>query len=85
MEELRSRQVRNLLAMTLLSMGVPMLLMGDELRRTQDGNNNGYCHDDATTWVDWSLLDRTPTSTTGRAGSSPPANGSSSFWVTWAT
>ncbi len=44
--------------MTLLSMGVPMLLMGDEVRRTQDGNNNGYCHDDATAWFDWSLLDR---------------------------
>ena len=55
-EALRSRQVRNLLALTLLSMGVPMLLMGDEVRRTQGGNNNAYCHDDATAWFDWTDL-----------------------------
>jgi isoamylase len=51
---LRSRQVRNLLALTLLSVGTPMLLMGDELGRTQRGNNNPYCIDDETTWLDWS-------------------------------
>ena len=56
-ERLRGRQVRNFLALTFLSMGVPMLLMGDEVRRSQGGNNNGYCHDDETTWFDWSLLD----------------------------
>jgi glycogen operon protein len=55
---LRARQVRNMLALTFLSMGVPMLQMGDEVRRTQGGNNNGYCHDDDTTWFDWSLVDR---------------------------
>jgi glycogen operon protein len=57
-ERLRSRQVRNFLAITLFSLGVPMLLMGDEVRRTQGGNNNAYCHDDETTWFDWSLVDR---------------------------
>jgi glycogen operon protein len=57
-ERLRSRQVRNFLAITLLSVGVPMLLMGDEVRRTQGGNNNAYCHDDQTSWFDWSLVER---------------------------
>ncbi len=57
-EELRARQVRNMLALTLLSMGVPMILMGDEVRRTQGGNNNAYCHDDATAWFDWADLER---------------------------
>jgi glycogen operon protein len=57
-EGLRNRQVKNLLAATLMSLGVPMLLMGDEVRRTQGGNNNAYCHDDESTWFDWSLLDR---------------------------
>ena len=52
-ERLRGRQVRNLLAIDLLSLGVPMLLMGDEVRRTQGGNNNAYCHDDPTAWFDW--------------------------------
>ncbi len=55
-EELRNRQVKNFLAVTLLALGVPMLLMGDEVRRTQFGNNNAYCHDDESTWFDWSLL-----------------------------
>jgi isoamylase len=59
-QELRARQVRNMLALTLLSMGVPMLLMGDEVRRTQGGNNNAYCHDDATAWFDWADLERHP-------------------------
>jgi len=56
-EDLRRRQTRNLLATLLLSQGVPMLLAGDELGRTQDGNNNAYCQDNELTWVDWSLLD----------------------------
>ena len=50
---LRQRQVRNLLTTLVLSMGVPMLLAGDERGRTQRGNNNAYCLDDPTTWVDW--------------------------------
>lgn len=56
-ESLRNRQVKNLLTVTLLSIGMPMILMGDEVRRTQNGNNNNYCHDDETSWLDWSLLD----------------------------
>jgi len=54
-EALRARQVRNMLATLLLSQGTPMLLAGDEFRRTQQGNNNAYCQDDEITWVDWSL------------------------------
>jgi isoamylase len=50
---LRRRQVRNLLATLLLSQGVPMLLAGDEFGRTQRGNNNAYCQDNETSWVDW--------------------------------
>lgn len=57
-ERLRSRQIRNFLAVNLLSLGVPMILMGDEIRRTQGGNNNAYCHDNETSWMDWTLLDR---------------------------
>jgi glycogen operon protein len=53
---LRNRQVKNFFALTLLSVGTPMLLMGDEARRTQNGNNNAYCHDNETTWFDWDLL-----------------------------
>jgi glycogen operon protein len=56
--ELRSRQRRNMIATLLLSQGVPMLLHGDELGRTQDGNNNAYCQDNELSWVDWSLLER---------------------------
>ncbi|MEV4439082.1 glycogen debranching protein GlgX [Streptomyces sp. NPDC049577] len=54
---LRRRQTRNLLATLLLSTGVPMLVAGDEMGRTQGGNNNAYCQDNETGWVDWSLLD----------------------------
>jgi glycogen operon protein len=54
-EALRNRQVKNFLTITLISLGVPMLLMGDEVRRTQRGNNNAYCHDSELTWFDWSL------------------------------
>src|SRR5207302_3018684 len=54
---LRDRQKRNLLATLLLSQGVPMLLGGDELGRTQDGNNNGYCQDNDLSYFDWSRVD----------------------------
>jgi len=57
-ERLRNRQVKNLLALTLLSVGMPMIQMGDEVRRTQGGNNNAYCRDDQSTWFDWSLLEK---------------------------
>jgi len=52
---LRARQSRNLLATLLLSTGTPMLLAGDELGRTQHGNNNAYCHDNELSWVNWDL------------------------------
>src|SRR6185295_1268935 len=54
----RLRYAKNMLATLLLSQGVPMLLAGDEFRRTQQGNNNAYCQDNETSWVDWSLLER---------------------------
>jgi glycogen operon protein len=57
-EGLRNRQVKNFLTATILSLGVPMIAMGDEVRRTQNGNNNAYCHDDESTWFDWSLLEK---------------------------
>ncbi len=57
-EALRHRQVKNFLSVTLLSLGVPMILMGDEMRRTQGGNNNAYCQDDETSWLDWGLLEK---------------------------
>ena len=55
--EVRSRQARNFLTTLLLSQGVPMLLGGDELGRTQKGNNNGYCQDNELTWFDWQHTD----------------------------
>jgi glycogen operon protein len=55
-ERLRNRQVKNFLTVTMLSLGVPMVVMGDEVRRTQLGNNNGYCLDNETSWFDWTLL-----------------------------
>ena len=55
-EKLRNRQVKNFLTATLLSLGVPMVLMGDEVRHTQGGNNNAYCQDNETSWFDWTLL-----------------------------
>jgi glycogen operon protein len=55
--ERRDRKRRNLLATLLLSAGVPMLLGGDELGRTQGGNNNAYCQDDEISWFDWSSVD----------------------------
>ncbi len=51
--ELRARQVRNFLVTLFCSQGIPMLLAGDELGRTQRGNNNGYCQDNELSWVDW--------------------------------
>jgi isoamylase len=57
-EALRNRQVKNFLALNLLSAGTPMLLMGDEVRRTQLGNNNAYCQDNEISWFDWTLLER---------------------------
>ena len=53
---LRNRQIKNFFAATMLSVGVPMFLMGDELRRTQGGNNNAYCQDNDTSWLDWPLV-----------------------------
>jgi glycogen operon protein len=55
-ESLRERQIRNFLAVTLIALGAPMILMGDEVRRTQQGNNNAYCQDSDLSWFDWSLL-----------------------------
>ncbi|MGW2465124.1 glycogen debranching protein GlgX [Streptomyces sp. NPDC004457] len=55
--ELRARQQRNLLATLLLSQGIPMLCHGDELGRTQRGNNNAYCQDNEISWIDWELTE----------------------------
>jgi glycogen operon protein len=57
---LRERQVRNLLTLLLVSQGVPMLLGGDELSRTQRGNNNAYCQDNELSWLDWGVIERRP-------------------------
>ena len=56
--QLRSQQQRNFLATLMLSQGVPMLLAGDEMGRSQYGNNNTYCHDDELSWINWDLSDR---------------------------
>ncbi len=53
----RARQQRNFLATLLLSQGIPMLLGGDEIGRTQQGNNNGYCQDNEVSWYDWEYVD----------------------------
>jgi glycogen operon protein len=55
-ENLRNRQIKNLLVATLFSFGVPMIVMGDEVRRSQRGNNNAYCQDNETSWFDWTLV-----------------------------
>jgi glycogen operon protein len=55
-ERLRNRQAKNFLTVTLLSLGVPMIGMGDEARRTQGGNNNAYCQDNETSWFDWARV-----------------------------
>lgn len=54
----RLRQIKNLIATLFLSQGIPMLLAGDEFRRTQRGNNNAYCHDNDISWIDWNLLEK---------------------------
>jgi glycogen operon protein len=55
---LRERQVKNFAAILLLSQGVPMILMGDEVRRSQRGNNNAYCQDNEVSWLDWGLVEQ---------------------------
>ena len=57
-EATRLRQIKNMLATLLISRGVPMILGGDEFRRTQRGNNNAYCQDNEISWYNWSLLNR---------------------------
>ena len=54
----RRRQIKNAMAILMTSQGVPMLLMGDEVGRTQYGNNNSYCHDSELSWLDWSLMEQ---------------------------
>jgi glycogen operon protein len=55
-ERLRNRQAKNFLTLTLLAIGTPMLLMGDEVRRTQRGNNNAFCQNNEISWFDWRLV-----------------------------
>jgi isoamylase len=57
-ENLRLRQIKNMMSTLLLSQGVPMILMGDECRRTQKGNNNAYCQDNELSWFDWQLTEK---------------------------
>ena len=57
-EALRLRQIKNFLVLLLLSQGTPMISMGDEVRRTRKGNNNGYCQDNELSWFDWDLVER---------------------------
>jgi glycogen operon protein len=57
-EKLRGRQVKNFFTAVVLSVGVPMFVMGDEVRRSQRGNNNAYCQDNDTSWLDWTLLSK---------------------------
>ena len=56
-QALRQRQVKNFASILMLSQGVPMITMGDEVRRTQDGNNNAYCQDNEISWFDWENVD----------------------------
>ena len=56
--QLRARQQRNFITTLLLSQGIPMLLGGDEIGRTQQGNNNAYCQDNEISWFDWNSADR---------------------------
>lgn len=57
-DKLRERQIKNFLTILFTSQGTPMLLMGDEVRRTQQGNNNAYCQDNELSWFDWSLVEK---------------------------
>jgi glycogen operon protein len=59
-EKLRNRQVKNFMTVNTLALGMPMILMGDEMRRTQKGNNNAYCFDNDDNWLDWTLLEKYP-------------------------
>ena len=54
--DLRQRQIKNFLCLLMVSQGVPMLLMGDEIGHSKGGNNNSYCHDSALNWFDWDDL-----------------------------
>ncbi|MCP4194089.1 MAG: glycogen debranching enzyme, partial [Planctomycetaceae bacterium] len=56
-KSLRTRQIKNMLLTMMMSQGVPMIVSGDECRRTQDGNNNAYCQDNETSWFDWKLVE----------------------------
>ena len=56
--ELRRRQMKNAVTMLMVSQGVPMVVMGDEVARTQQGNNNTYCQDNDLNWLDWSLMEK---------------------------
>lgn len=55
--ELRQRQMKNVATILMVSQGVPMILMGDEVARTKNGNNNTYCHDNELNWFDWTLIE----------------------------
>jgi isoamylase len=57
-ERLRNRQIKNFFTLTLLATGTPMLLMGDEVRRTQCGNNNAFCQNNEISWFDWTLVEK---------------------------
>ncbi|MBO4859219.1 MAG: glycogen debranching protein GlgX [Treponema sp.] len=57
-ESIRIRKIKNFLLMLFVSQGVPMMLAGDEMRRTQHGNNNAYCQDNELSWIDWSLAEK---------------------------
>jgi glycogen operon protein len=57
-ESLRNRQVKNFFTLLLTAAGAPLILMGDEVRRTQQGNNNAYCQDDELSWFDWTLVEK---------------------------
>ncbi|MDO6764243.1 glycogen debranching protein GlgX [Agarivorans sp. 1_MG-2023] len=58
--DLREQQMKNFFVTLLLSLGTPMITMGDEVKRTQGGNNNAYCQDNETSWFDWTLVDKNP-------------------------
>jgi glycogen operon protein len=57
---LRFRQIKNAVSILMVSQGIPMILMGDEMGRTKGGNNNTYCHDNEINWLDWSLIEKNP-------------------------
>ncbi|MBN1352091.1 glycogen debranching protein GlgX [candidate division KSB1 bacterium] len=59
-EKMRKQQIKNLLTTLLISQGTPMLLGGDEFRRTQNGNNNAYCQNNEISWYDWSFIEKHP-------------------------